>query len=255
MPLTALWPASGASKPRCARRRFPRIFCHPATAIFIDILYFCAYLRSTQHPVCEGVALGLFPDASRIRQAAFGLVTSKHFEGVVGALILANCVVLALDGPSVADGSSFRRSMDGLELALTALFFAELTTKLIAFGAWSNGQLYVATALLCADFDLHSHACCAADHPSEWLLLVTLGIAPMPPGFCFVLHRFQFVFPQWLAHSGRGRNCVTGSWDHRLWTAAAARISGAAPLTSRCPPQECSGAAVFCCCLASVMCV
>ncbi len=59
------------------------------------------------------------------------------------ALIIFNCVLLAMDNPSVTDGSTLRAVLDNTDLVFAAFFAFEMVAKLIAWGGVTCGSGYV----------------------------------------------------------------------------------------------------------------
>ena len=68
----------------------------------------CHAASSFQTLVLQGRSLLLFSTENRLRTFLFWLVKNAYFEALVLALIIFNCVLLAMDNPSVTDGSTLR---------------------------------------------------------------------------------------------------------------------------------------------------
>eukprot|EP00037_Helgoeca_nana_P027704 m.318938 g.318938 ORF g.318938 m.318938 type:complete len:1628 (+) comp27580_c0_seq1:447-5330(+) len=85
-------------------------------------------------------ALHVFPYDSSIRRTCRKIVRSKIFDGIVLALIAANCLTLAIGRPYPGGDSDVQN--DGLEIAdrfFVVSFTVEMVIKVIALGFWWCG--------------------------------------------------------------------------------------------------------------------
>ncbi len=89
------------------------------------------------------LALGCLSSSSRVRRAAASVASHAVFEAVVLVAIVANCVLLAMDGPGVAPSSRLRAVLDVADAVFAGVFVAEAALKLAAWGAWGCGRWYV----------------------------------------------------------------------------------------------------------------
>ena len=140
----------------------------------------CHAASSFQTLVLQGRSLLVFSTENRLRTFLFWLVKNAYFEALVLALIIFNCVLLAMDNPSVTDGSTLRlvrwrrermasgspchkrvpvgnhgtdllclrcvsvpprdQILDKSDVAFAAFFAFEMVSKQIAWGLWFCGE-------------------------------------------------------------------------------------------------------------------
>ena len=91
---------------------------------------------------CRGIALGLFPTTSRLRQLLFAVVKHDAFEVSVLALIILNCILLAMDGPGNPVDSTLSVVVRNTDKMFAACFVAEMVVKLVALGGYWCGDRY-----------------------------------------------------------------------------------------------------------------
>eukprot|EP00899_Mesostigma_viride_P006469 jgi/Mesvir1/15823/Mv03377-RA.1 len=90
-----------------------------------------------------GRSLFIFPVDSRIRRWCFRLVDSFPFEVLVMAVILASSFILAYESPGVRENEARAERLERADMALTALFAAELVLKFIAWGGFLTPGSYL----------------------------------------------------------------------------------------------------------------
>lgn len=96
-------------------------------------------MEETLHGLA-GSVLGMCSATWPPRQLMFRVVTSAPFEGVVLLAILVNCVMLALETPFVAVGSTLDDVLRISDVVFAVLFSIEAICKIFALGIWRTGK-------------------------------------------------------------------------------------------------------------------
>ncbi|EDO36844.1 predicted protein [Nematostella vectensis] len=88
-------------------------------------------------------SLYVFAPDNRFRMLNKELYQNKWFDRTVLLFILLNCVVMALEGPSVLPGSLERRVIDICMYVFLGIFTIEMMVKVIALGLWIGPDAYL----------------------------------------------------------------------------------------------------------------
>jgi hypothetical protein len=94
--------------------------------------------------------LYIFSESNALRRLLFHLVGHSITELVVFSAIIINCILLAMDNPSVVAGSTLRAGLDAADIVFATFFAVEMVVKLIAWGGWGCGDTYVAAVMIIA---------------------------------------------------------------------------------------------------------
>ncbi len=84
------------------------------------------------------MSLNLFSPTNRLRVACFKIVTAFWFEAFVTTLIVANCVLLALEHPGL--DPSVQRALSATDIAFAVAFTLEMVMKVVALGLYFTGD-------------------------------------------------------------------------------------------------------------------
>ncbi|KAF8072369.1 NaCP60E [Scenedesmus sp. PABB004] len=90
--------------------------------------------RSRTFPELTGRSLWLFGETNALRCAVYDLVTSRGFDYVMFALIIANCGAMAYEHPHMSREHLDGRTLFWSDVVFTAAFAAEAALKVFAFG-------------------------------------------------------------------------------------------------------------------------
>ncbi len=93
-----------------------------------------------QPTTCQGTSLFLFSESNVVRNWVFRLFGHSSTEVVLVGAIAVNCVLLALDNPSVVAGSTLHAGLNVADGVFAALFALEMGMKIVAWGAWGCGD-------------------------------------------------------------------------------------------------------------------
>ena len=89
----------------------------------------------------------------RMRNSARALVHNAWFDRVVLAVIMLNCVFLALDEPGLDSESQLASTLRGADVFFTVFFVLEMVIKMIALGVnFNQDHSYFRSAWNCLDF-------------------------------------------------------------------------------------------------------
>ncbi|XP_031571362.1 voltage-dependent T-type calcium channel subunit alpha-1H-like [Actinia tenebrosa] len=88
-------------------------------------------------------SLFIFSPDNKFRALNMMIYKNKWFDRVVLFFILLNCVVMALEGPSVKEGSMERRWIDIFMYIFLAIFTLEMMIKVVAKGMWIGEDAYL----------------------------------------------------------------------------------------------------------------
>lgn len=88
----------------------------------------------------EGESLNLFGTKNKFRKFLFSLVTDRRFDYFVILIIIISAVQLAIDTPLRDPESSFKKTLDLIDLCTTLIFIIEAIMKILAFGLVLNGD-------------------------------------------------------------------------------------------------------------------
>ena len=88
----------------------------------------------------EDHSLYLFGRDNPLRRLCRWLLKQPQFDQVVIAAIIVSSICLALDSPRLDPTSELAHGLKKLDLFFTALFFCEMSTKIVAFGFACNGE-------------------------------------------------------------------------------------------------------------------
>jgi hypothetical protein len=100
------------------------LLCFALSTIDCDPSSCC---RQTREPA--GRALNLFPADSWVRVKSFQLVENSTFASVVLVLIIVNSVLLAVDRPTIEEGSTLNVVLVNFDIAFAAFFTWEMVVK------------------------------------------------------------------------------------------------------------------------------
>lgn len=90
-----------------------------------------------------GDALGCLPPNNAFRVHCNALFRNKAFQGVVLALIVANTVLLAAQGPRHTLGDEFDRFVAAFDVVITAFFTIEMCAGICALGFYVGPNAYL----------------------------------------------------------------------------------------------------------------
>ena len=91
------------------------------------------------------------------------MVQHPLYETMVMAVIIVNCILLALDDATVKPGSRLRAVLDASDYAFAAFFTVEMLMKVFAWGVWKCGHTYVGGADTAVGVRSHEARCDACD--------------------------------------------------------------------------------------------
>ena len=77
-----------------------------------------------------------------VRRLTIVIVDNKWFERVILALIMANCICLAINSPLLPDGSPTKQFLDISGIVFTSLFTVEACLKMIRVGIVCRSALF-----------------------------------------------------------------------------------------------------------------
>lgn len=109
--------------------------------------------RSCALSTPTGHSLILFGPDSWLRQAAAAVISHRHFESVILTLIVLSSIALALDAPSLDDGSTLKQALNILDWIFVVAFLLEALLKVLVMGFVANGpDSYLRNAWNVLDF-------------------------------------------------------------------------------------------------------
>ena len=88
----------------------------------------------------EDHSLYLFGPQSPARRLCRWALKQPQFDQIVITAIIVSSICLALDSPRLDEHSDLAHVLKKLDLFFTALFFCEMSTKIVAFGFACNGE-------------------------------------------------------------------------------------------------------------------
>ena len=88
----------------------------------------------------EDHSLYLFGPQSLARRLCRWALKQPQFDQIVITAIIVSSICLALDSPRLDEHSDLAHVLKKLDLFFTALFFCEMSTKIVAFGFACNGE-------------------------------------------------------------------------------------------------------------------
>jgi hypothetical protein len=95
--------------------------------------------RSCALSTPTGYSLFLLGPDSWLRQAAAAVISHRHFESAILALIVLSSVALALDAPSLDDASMLKQALYILDWTFVIAFLVEALLKILVMGFVFNG--------------------------------------------------------------------------------------------------------------------
>ena len=111
----------------------------------------------------EGASFGCIPATNLFRRFLFTLVEHPLYESLVLAVIITNCVLLAMDDSTVPPASTLRLVIDNSDYVFAGFFAVEMLMKLLAWGVWNCGHRCVQPEALPA------RACCWRGQHPQWI--------------------------------------------------------------------------------------
>jgi hypothetical protein len=81
----------------------------------------------------SGRSMWIFPEALPARVWLHAVVTSKSFDRIMLAMIVLNCVAMALENPDIEPGSLQDIILEWSDASFTIIFCAEALAKIVAF--------------------------------------------------------------------------------------------------------------------------
>ena len=98
-------------------------------------------------------ALCIFGPHNRIRRLCRWAIRQPQFDQIVIVAIIVSSICLAVDSPRLDQESELAHRLKKMDLFFTALFFCEMSSKIIAFGFACNGkESYLRSAWNQVDF-------------------------------------------------------------------------------------------------------
>eukprot|EP00494_Astrolonche_serrata_P030519 UN30787 len=89
----------------------------------------------------SGISCNIWPPESEFRQKVHSMVHDFKFEWFIIALIVANCICLALENPYISDGK--RDTLVVFDFIFTFLFLFEMIARIIADGFIDGENSYL----------------------------------------------------------------------------------------------------------------
>ena len=114
---------------------------------FIQTLAMCTHCFCGRPPTWvynrQRYSLFLFSPRNRFRVVCRKLTSSKWFDYSILLFIFANCITIAMERPTLAEGSAERKLLNISNHIFTLVFFVEMNVKVLALGFYCGSDAYL----------------------------------------------------------------------------------------------------------------
>ena len=108
--------------------------------------------KPDKYKTYTGKTFGVVGTENKARLSCFNLVSSKPFEYLIIFLIVASSITLALDAPTLDEGSTFKKVLEDLDKFFTVAFLLEVILKVFAYGLIKGEHTYLQSSWNILDF-------------------------------------------------------------------------------------------------------